>query len=300
MDYLFYAGLALLASALNTIFNRISSNKIGTIVSAVLKAFFIVIAAFVITCCFGDLDKLYNLSNEEWIWLGVLGLVTCADWIFYFLSIKRAHLEAFAPFEAAAVLFFSNTLFLIFDFAVITKGVTPVNTILFFAGLAFLLGAMVYAVMNKKINPSTKRMWILYASLTSLAMGFTLIIVKYHLSNVPSSVISYHQMFVVFVVCGILMLATKSFKELKQVKLLDYGKFFVAAIFNALLMVFRYMALNSPNASPPVVNCVIALDFVLVSFATVLFFKAKNKFQLVLLILMVTCGMLFNVLAQLI
>lgn len=300
MDYLIFAGLALLASALNTIFNRISANKIGTILSSVIKAFFIVIATFVITCCLGNLDSLYTLTKEEWIWVIALGFVTSADWIFYFLSIKRAHLEAFAPFDASAVLFFSNTLFLIFDFSVITKGATPVNTILFFIGLIFLFGAMLYAVLNKKINPTTKKMWIIYGALSSLAMGFTLIIAKYKLSNVPSSVISFHQMVVVFVVCSVLMLVTKSYKELTRVKLIDYGKFFVAAVFNALLMVFRYMALNAPNSQPPVVNCVIALDFVLVSFATVLFFKAKNKFQLVILIMLVTTGMILNVLAQLI
>lgn len=300
MNYLLFAGFALLASALNTIFNRISANKISTLVSAVLKSFFIIIATFIITCCLGDLDHLYNLTDDEWLWVGLLGLITSADWIFYFLSIKRAHLEAFAPFEASSVLFCSNTLFLIFDFSVVTNGATLINTIFFFVGLAFLFAAMLFAILNKKINPSTKKIWILYAFLSALMMGFTLIVVKYRLSNVPSSVISYHQMVIVFVVCSILMLVTKSYKELKSVKMKDFINFFVAAIFNALLMVFRYMALNAPGAKPPVINCIISLDFVLVSFATVLFFKANNKFQLAILIILVVCGMAFNVFAQMI
>lgn len=299
MEYLLFAFLALLASAANTIFNRISANKIGTLVSAVLKAFFITILILVLSACLGHIESLYSLTDEQWIWMGVLGLVTSADWIFYFLSIKRAHLEAFAPFEAAGVLFLSNTLFSIFMFSSVTNNGDPLNTVLFFVGLACLFGAMLFAVLNKKINPSTKKMWVLYAFLSALSMGFTLIITKTKLQGIEADVIAFHQMLIVLVVCTILMFATKAYKELKSVKLKDYGKFFVAAIFNALLIFFRYKALLLTN-NPAVVNCVISFDYVLVSLATVLFFKANNKKELVFLILIITVGMALNVVSGLV
>lgn len=300
MEYILFAFLALLASAANTIFNRVSANKIGTLVSAVLKAFFIVLACFIISVCFGHLNQLYSLTKEQWIWVGVLGLVTCVDWIFYFLSIKRAHLEAFAPFEASCVLFLSNLLFSIFMFASVTKGGTPLNIVLFFLGLGCLLGAMLFAVLNKKINPTTKKIWVLYAFLTALAMAFTLVIVKTKLTEVPSDVIAYHQMFIVFVVCGIMMLVSKSYKELKTATWKDYLKFFIAALFNALLMVFRYKAFSYDNAIPSIINCIVSFDFVLVSAATVLFFKAQNKKQLIILIIIVSAGMALNVVSGLV
>lgn len=301
MQYLVFSILALIASASNTIFNRISSNKVGTLVSATIKAFFITIAAFILTCCFGNLPRIFSLSPSEYLWLGILGVITAVDWIFYFLAIKRAHLESFAPFEAAAVLFFSNLLFLIFEFTAVTNQGSFVSSLLFYVGLGFLLGAMAFAAFNKKINPKMKKIWILYATLTSLAMGFTVVIVKAKLGTVPSPIISFYQMAIVFVVCGCLTLVSGAFKEFKTIKFFDYGKFFIAAVFNALLQVFRYMALNSAlEREVPIVNCVIALDFVFVSLATVLFFKAKNKAELVILILLVTLGMTFNVVAQLI
>lgn len=295
MQYLLFAGLALLASAANTIFNRISANKIGTLVSAVLKSFFIVIAIFVVCACLGHVTQLYSLTSEQWIWVTVLGLVTAVDWIFYFLAIKRAHLEAFAPFEAASVLFLSNLLFSIFTFGIVTNNGNPLNTALFFLGLACLLGAMIYAIFNKKINPSTKKMWVLYATASALAMGFTLIITKTKLQGIEPDVIAYHQMFIVFVVCTIMMFASKAYKELKTVKLIDYGKFFIAAVFNALLIYFRYKALLCQGSNPAVVNCVIAFDYVLVSLATVLFFKANNKKELLLLVIIISAGMILNV-----
>lgn len=297
MEYILFAFLALLSSASNTIFNRICANKIGTLVSAVLKAFFIVIACLIISACFGHFSQLYSLTKEQWLWISVLGLITCADWIFYFLAIKRAHLEAFAPFEAASVLFLSNLLFSIFMFSTVTKGGTPINTVLFFLGLVALIGAMLFAVLNKKINPSTKKMWVLYAFMSALAMGFTLIITKTKLQGIEPDVIAFHQMFIVFVVCTIIMFITKAYKELKVVKVKDYAKFFIAAIFNALLIFFRYKALLCEGSNPAIVNCVISFDFVLVSLATVLFFKANNKKELILLILMVTVGMVLNVIS---
>jgi len=299
MEYLLFATLALLSSAANTIFNRISANKIGTLVSAVLKSFFIVIAIFIVCACLGHVPQLYSLTGEQWLWISILGVVTCADWIFYFLAIKRTHLEAFAPFEAACVLFLSNLLFSLFMFSAITKNGSPSNTTLFFLGLLCLLGAMVFAVLNKKINPTTKKIWVIYAFLSALAMGFTLIITKTKLQGIEADVIAYHQMFIVFVVCTILMLVSKSYKELKVVKPLDYGKFFIAALFNALLIFFRYKALLlTPN--PAIVNCIISFDFVLVSLATVLFFKANNKKELVVLILIVSAGMALNVISGLV
>lgn len=300
MQYLLFAGLALLASASNTIFNRISANKIGTLVSAVLKAFFIMIACFVIALCFGHINELYTLTKEQWVWVVILGLVTCVDWIFYFLSIKRAHLEAFSPFEASCVLFLSNLLFSIFMFESVTNGGKPLNSLLFFAGLAFLLGAMAFTVFNKKINPKTKKIWVLYATITALAMAFTLVIVKAKLTEVASDVIAFHQMSIVFVVCGVMLFFSKQKHEFREIKILDLVKFFVAALFNALLMVFRYKAFSFDNAVPQIINCIVSFDFVLVSLATVLFFKADNKKQLIILIAIVSAGMILNVVSGLI
>lgn len=300
MEYIIFAVLGLVASAANTIFNRISANKIGTILSAVIKALFIMIACLIITLSFGHIKDLYSFQNDELIWVIILGLVTCVDWIFYFLSIKRAHLEAFSPYEASCVLFLSNLLFMIFMFGTVTNGGTPVNIILFFLGLICLLIAMIYTVFNKKINPSTKKIWVFYATVTALAMAFTLIIMKTKLTRVAPDIIAFHQMSIVFIVCSIILLFSKGYKELKDVKWKDYLKFFIAALFNALLMVFRYKALSYENAIPSIINCIISFDFCLVSILTIAFFKEKNKKQIGILIAIVAAGMILNVISGLI
>ncbi len=48
------------------------------------------------------------------------------------------------------------------------------------------------------------------------------------------------------------------------------------AVFNALMMVFRYRAFSYENSIPAIVNIIVGLDFVIVSIATIIFFKAKN------------------------
>lgn len=289
--YILFAFLALFSSVGNTIFNRISSNKVGSVLSSTIKSFMITFACFIICACFGHVKVLYALTNEQWLWVGVLSLVTVVDWLFYFLAIKRAHLEAFAPFESSYILFISNLLFVIFMVGVVTSGGSALNIVLFVLGLAFLLGSTLYAALNKKINPSKKVAWIIYSLISGTALAFTLVIVKIKLQGVHPDVIAFHQMLFVFGVSFIVLLFSKDKKEIKHLNLRTYVNFLISAVFNALLMVFRYMAFASEHAIPSIINVIVGLDFVFVSIATVLFFKEKNKKQLVNLIILIVIGM---------
>jgi len=64
--------------------------------------------------------------------------------------------------------------------------------------------------------------------------------------------------------------------------------------------VFRYMALACEGANPSIISIITGLDFVFVSIATVLFFKANNKKQLTILILLVVVGMILSALPAII
>ncbi len=296
MVYILFAFLALISSVGNTIFNRISSNHIGSVLSATIKSLFITVACFIICACYGHVNILYSLTKEQWVWVGVLGLITIIDWLFYFLALKRSHLEAFSPFESSLILFLTNLLFVIFMIRTVTSGGSTVNVILFFAGLALLLGATLFAVLNKKINPTKKIAWVIFSIISATALAFTLVIVKLKLSDIPSDVIAFHQMLVVFIGCSIGLVFSKDRSEVKSVGWKTYLNFFISAIFNACLMVFRYKALACEGANPSIINIIVGLDFVFVSIATVLFFKANNKKQLTILILLVVAGMLLSAL----
>ena len=294
MAWILFAVLALFSSVGNTIFNRISSHKIGSVLSACIKSFMITVACLIICLCFGHIKELYSMNKEDWMWIGILGLVTIVDWLFYFLALKRSHLEAFAPFEVSAILFFSNFLFSIFMISIVTSGATPLKITFYYVGLGLILASMFYAIFNKKINPIAKFWWVLFSLISALALSFTFLIVKLKLSHIHSDVIAFHQMLVVFVVTLIAVLFSKEKSQIKEIKAMTYLNFFISAIFNAFLMVFRYMALASANANPSIINIIVCLDFVFVSIATVLFFKANNKKQLVVLIILVVSGMVLN------
>ena len=296
MTYILFAVLALISSVGNTIFNRISSHKIGSVLSACIKSFMITIACLLICLCFGHIKELYSLNKTDWLWIGILGCITIVDWLFYFLALKRSHLEAFAPFEVSAILFVSNLLFSIFMINTVTSGGTPLNIVFFYSGLLIILASMFYAVFNKKINPIAKFSWVIFSLISATALAFTLLVVKLKLSHLHSDVVAYHQMIIVFIVSGIMLIFSKDKHEIKTIKPNTYLDFFISAIFNALLMVFRYKALASANANPSIINIIICLDFVFVSIATVLFFKANNKKQLVVLIILVVSGMILNAL----
>ena len=300
MEYILFAFLALFASAGNTIFNRLGANKASALTNATVKSFFIVIACFLISLAFGHITILYSLTPTQWIWISVIGVLTAIDWFFYFLAIKKSHLEAFAPFVAAGVLFLSNSLFSIFTFALVTNGGKVLNIILYFIGLASLLGSIIFIVLNKQINPTQKWLWVIFATIACISFAFVLLIVKVKLSDVAPDVISFQQMSIVFVIMLIASLVTKSFKEIVHISWKDHLFIFSGAVFNALTMVFRYKAFSYPNSVPAIVNIIIALDFVIVSLATIIFFKAKNKLQMSIVISLVLAGMILDVVAGLI
>lgn len=300
MEYILFACLAMVASAANTIFNRLSSNKVSVMLSAFLKSIFIVLAAFLICACLGHVPTLYSLSAEQWIWIAVVGVLTCFNWIFYFAAIKNSHLEAFSPFEETSQLFFSNVLFMIFTFSEVTNGGSPLNIILFSLGLVALVSALVTIILNKKINPSKKIIWIVYAAISSLALAATMLIVKLKLSDVPSDIITYHQMTIVTVVTFVGTIVNKELPSFKSLKWQDYARFFIAAVFNALLMIFRYRALSYDNCIPSIVSVIITCEFVLVSVATIIFFKANNKKAMSILISLIVTGMVLILIAGLI
>lgn len=300
MEYILFAFLALFASAGNTIFNRLGANKASALTNATVKSFFIVIACFLISLAFGHIKILYSLTPTQWIWISVIGVLTAIDWFFYFLAIKKSHLEAFAPFVAAGVLFLSNTLFSIFTFALVTNGGKVLNIILYFVGLAALLGSIIFIVLNKKINPTQKWLWVIFATVACISFAFVLLIVKVKLSDVAPDIISFQQMSIVFVIMLIVSLVTKTFKEIVHISWKDHLFIFAGAVFNALTMVFRYKAFSYANSVPAIVNVIIGLDFVIVSLATIIFFKSKNKLQMSIVIALVLTGMILDVVAGLI
>lgn len=300
MEYILFAFLGLLASAGNTLFNRLGSNRASALTNATIKSFFIVLACFLISLAFGHVPTLYFLNLEQWLWILLIGALTSIDWFFYFLAIKRSHLEAFAPFCAAGILFFSNLLFSIFTFSLVTNGAKPLNIVLYFVGLACVLASLIFIVTNKKINPTAKWLWVLYASLSTISFAFVLLIVKMKLTAIPSDVISYHQMCFVFLTMLIASFFTKSIKEIVTIKWVDHLYIFLGAVCNALLMISRYTAFSYSNSIPAIINVIIGLDFVLVSLGTVLFFKSKNKLPLIVVIILVVVGMVLNVLAGLV
>ncbi len=222
------------------------------------------------------------------------------DWLFYFLAIKRSHLEAFAPFCSAGTLFFANTLFIIFTYALVTNGGKSTNVALYFVGLALLLAALIYTVFNKKINPKAKTLWVIFALVSVIAFAFVLLIVKTKLSDLPSDVVSFHQTSILFVIMLITSLFTRSIKEVVTIKWKVLLFIFIGAVFNALMVVMKYTAFSYANSIPAIVNVIVGLDFVIVSLATVLFLKSKNKLQLLLIIILVSAGMILNTLAGLI
>lgn len=289
----------MVASGCNAISNKFASNKISSAVSSVVKSLMILIACFIISACFGHLPDLYNLTIDQWHWVVITGLFTSADWIFYFAAIKKSNLEAFTPFYETGQLLFGNVLFLIFMFSTVVNVNEPLSIVLYCGGLTFFAGALLVIAFSKKLNANVNRIWIVFAICAAVAYAFTILTMKMHLTALASDVISYHQIFVVFVVSIIVMLIKKEWSYLTHINLKGYLIFFISAIFNTMLMIFRYQSLSYANANPAVINIIISAQFVLVAIVTIIFQKRHDKLIISLAISLVIIGMVLDLLSGL-
>lgn len=238
-----------------------------------------------------------SLTKEQWLLIAINGLLTSVDWIFYFAAMKRSNLEAFTPFNETAQLFFGNILFLIFMFSTVTNGNSPLTIALYCGGLAFLLIALIVIIFSKKLNPQVNKKWIIFAILAALSYAATLLVMKLKLNDVSSDVISFHQMTIVFGISAIAMLIKREWSSFKEVNFKGYAFYFVAAIFNTMLMIFRYQALSYSNAVPSIINVIVCLEFVLVALATIFFKKKDDKIITFIVIILVSVGMILNMLS---
>lgn len=297
MEYILFAVLAMVASGCNAIANKFASGKISTAVSSVVKSFFMIIACFVIVCCFGHLDSLYELTSKQWLYIILIGLFTSADWIFYFAAMKRSHIETFIPFYETAQLLFSDLFFLIFTFSLVTNANNVVSVILYCVGLGFLLSAMVIVGFSKKLNPQVNRKWIIFALLAAIAYASTLLVMKTQIVDIPSDIISFHQIVIVFIVSLVVMLVKREWLFFKSISWKGYLIFFIAALFNTGLMIFRYIALSYSNSNPAIINSIIGLQFVLVAVVSVFFKKSDDKLITLIVISLLTIGVVLNMIS---
>lgn len=143
MEYILFAFLALLCSAGTMIFDKLATKSISHLFSVFLRTLFMSVSSFIIILCFGHLGDMFNLSIEEWIYLVVSCLLCLSNCYFYFKAIKVAPIDSFSSFNQTGQLFFTNLLFLIFQFGAVINKDKPFSIVLYILGLVVLLGTMI-------------------------------------------------------------------------------------------------------------------------------------------------------------
>lgn len=297
MEWILFSFLSLICLGANSIADKFSSKKAPSILSAVIKSFFMMISCLIIVASFGHFKNILSITTEQWIFIVIAGISTALDWFFYYAAIKRSHLDAFAPMEETSVLFCSNVMFSMFFLSAVTNGGKILNIVLYFLGIASLLVALCIVVFNKKINPVKSKKWLFFAFASAFFYATALLLIKLKISSVPSDVTSLFVTMIVFVISCFACVFTKQFKSIKELTWKDYLMFFIAALCNTGHTIFRYIAISYDNCDPAIVNIIITLNFVIVSFISCLYFKKKEKVILLILISFVCFGMLLNFIA---
>lgn len=300
MEWILFSFLSLICLAANSVADKFSSSKTPAILTSAIKSFFMVIACLIIVVSFGHLGSISEITLEQWLFIILAGVSTALDWFFYFAAIKRSHLDAFSPMEETSILFCSNVMFSMFFLSAVTNGGKALNIVLYFLGIAALFTAICIIVFNRKLNPIKSKKWLVFAFGSAFFYSTALLLIKLKISAVPSDVTSLFVSITVFVISLVACLFTKQFKQLKELNFKNYLMIFIAALLNTGHTIFRYMAISYENCDPAIVNIIITLNFVVVSFISCFYFKKKEKGILLTLIGFVCLGMALNFIAGII
>ena len=292
--WVLFSVVACVFSVGNAILNKVCSLHTNSYLSATIKSLFMVIFTFAIVAIFGHIPDLVLLNQTEIIFIIVAGLLTTINWICYFAAIKRSKLDLFAPFNETALLAISNGLFAIFITTNVMNVESWISISLYVVGLLILVVALIYILINKKMNDGINRKWLIFGFLSTTAYAVCLLFVKMYLSPIHADVVSFWQMVIVFVCCAIISIFVKGYRDLPKLKLLDWGKFALCALCNAAFVISRYQAYSYSDGIPSITNIIVSFAFVIVSMCTAIYLKKHEKKEIIIISCLVLVGMLLE------
>ena len=292
--WILFSVIACIFSIANVVLNRVCSLNTNSYLSATIKSLFMVIFTFAIVAIFGHVPDLIKLNHNEIIFILVAGLLTTINWICYFAAIKRSKLDLFAPFNETSLLTMSNALFAIFITTNVMNIESWVSITLYALGIAILLVALVYLLLNRKLNDAINRKWLIFGFLSTAAYATCLLIVKMNLSVIHADVVSFWQMVIVFVCCAIISIFARGYRDLPKLKFSEWGKFALCALCNAAFVISRYQAYSYADGIPSITNIIISFAFVIVSLASAIYLKKHEKKEIILISCLVLAGMLLE------
>lgn len=303
--YILYAFLALIPYFGLTVTNKLCSGKTSGFFLSFFKGTLMIPFSFIIVVLLGHFSDLYTCFVNEPIlivYVGISSLLIAANWLLYFVSMKKSTLEAFTPYNMNGLLFGVNLFSLILMSGVVTNGNKTANWVLYILGLCLSVSTIVIYMFNKTVKQGCNKTWTIFCLLGNLSFGLsTALIAKYVGVKVPSDVIQFYQGIGVSVISLVACLVTKDIKDFKKVD--KHYVFVVAlsALCETVEVVLQLFAVSQENANPAIVSIILAAGLYVVIYIYQLI-KTKQKptpIYLVLFIILVA-SMILTLLAGII
>ena len=132
-----YALLSAFFAALTAIFAKVGLENVNSNLATAIRTIVVVVLIWLIVFFRNEYKGIGELSQRNWIFLGISGLATALSWIFYFKALQKGEVTKVAGVDKLSLALTIILAILFLDETLTWK--TAVGAVLIIAGTLFLI-----------------------------------------------------------------------------------------------------------------------------------------------------------------
>lgn len=278
----------ILAAVFSAIFAGITSilskcgikNKNSNVATAI-RTTVVLFFSWIIVFVSGADKQIGAISNKSWLFLILSGLATGASWICYFKALSIGEVSKVAAVDKSSVIF--SVLFAIIIFP------NERNLWWFKIICLTLIGSGTFLIVDiNKSADNGKKVWLLFAFLSSIFAATTSILAKIGIENINSNLATAIRTFVVLTFAWIIVFSRKEAKYIKELNFKDIVFLVLSGLATGASWLCYYYAIANGQVS--VVVPIDKLSILITILFSLIVFKEKLSLKVWIGIVLLTIG----------
>lgn len=298
MLWLILALVAAVATSLTTIFAKIGIKNVNSNFATMYRTGIVIICCIIMCLISGSINKISQLTFNNWIFLCLSGIATGCSWLCYYKALKLGNINKVAPIDKSSFIL-TSILFLIFFYNDTTNG-GQIKVLFAIIIAMILMFCGTFLMINKTEDSSTKsRRWFVYAILSAIFASVVSLFVKIGLSGIPSDLGTLIRTIIVFIFSVLIVLARKEYKGVKMINKSSWIFLTCSGIAAGIAWLCEYYSLNINGVSPVAVNCIGKLSILLTMLFSYYILKERFTLKSLIGLTILTIGIIIIVMFSL-
>jgi transporter family protein len=289
MIWLVLALLGAVSTSLTTIFAKIGIKDVKSNFATAYRTCIVIICCIIMCLITGSINRIGELTSQNWIFLILSGLATGCSWLCYYKALKLGDINKVTPIDKSSFVL-TSILFLIFFFNDTTKGGSALIICMLCLSIVMMLVGTILMIQKQNGQSIKSNAWLAYAILSAVFASLVAVFVKIGLKGISSDLGTLLRTVIVFVFALIIALSKKEHKDIGKVTKKSWLFLTLSGIATGGAWLFEYYALNMQGVNPIAVNSISKLSILLTMLFSVIVLKEQFTKKSLLGLCVLTAG----------